>query len=420
MPFTVQNRHLLRPPTFAATPFSGAEVDPDNCLLFLRACDVAFLRGLLLVRDIQVANPKVYSRVQGRAQRYVWWRDPDACIPQGLLALCAMTQRLDVTARTPNPAHPSHPAYSPAPPRRLINGRTVSMPWDRKLAKHPLPPPPETIPLFPFRERDGSRFGPTLDFTGGDARAGAVSAWLPRCVRERLAECGANFREQGYHGMDDPTGKFHKMNRSAGLRRLIEAVLANHSAVDAAAPLAFRGVELYAHPVGADVWKARQDHYLHMTREIAQAHARRAGGTVTFGKPKTWSSGGPGLQNLERPVGKAPELGMGYDNPGPAVEGDPYAAFAHRVMPDLEMSPGAEALGDRSEHPETQPGTYRYAVVPVRTRCYCRQYHCAGDCGPEDAPDGGVIEHNKPARSKPRRRKVRATEVDEFKPDKLG
>lgn len=58
-----------------------------------------------------------------------------------------------------------------------------------------------------------------------------------------------------------------------------------------------------------------------------------------------------------------------------------------------EPESGQAAQNSRAASPEEIAAMVRSAsairvsepVVPANVRCYCRNYHCAGDCGPEDA-----------------------------------
>ncbi len=347
MTITSANRHLYRPSTFTETPLLGASVDSDSCALFLRAYDIEALQNLLRERGIPVTPVNVYSRLQGHAaKRPAWLRDTGACIPKALLLLCTITQSLDPSKRVPNPLHPSHPEHQPPPPRRMINGRTLVFPWDRILKRRPLPLPNKEVPVFPFRERDGSRFEP-FELINASSRTGAMKAWLPRAVRDRLAECGTNFRDQGVHGPHDPTGKLFAMNRSAGMRRLLEAVRTRHTGVDLDAPLMFRGIELTGHTVKS--WKGYEWQY-----ENAKRHIR----------------------------GQA----------------------------DLNPSMPAAVPAGTTEFKVTKADP---RAAP--RRCYCGNYHCPGDCSPDEAP----VEQPKRTRP-PRQKKLRKDSISEFNPDELG
>lgn len=287
MTFTPANRALLLPPNFEVLTSFKTAVSPSPCALFLRRYDVKQLmclledRGLIkLDFDLDTGDPlslpvHYVKRNQGRAQRYFrWWRDSNSLIPKALFALCAMTQELNPFERIPNPRHPSHPQFRPIPAPAVTGGRKFEEPWARALRRRPLPPEPTHVAPHPFAERDGSRYHPYGDINGDDS-VGAVRAWLPRCVVERLAECGANFREDGVYGPSDPTGKFYVFNRSAGIRRLIETWRFGFVGVHKDAMLAFRGIGMSAHRATNEEWMAHREQRCEMRAQIAEADARR-------------------------------------------------------------------------------------------------------------------------------------------------
>ncbi len=269
MTITRENRHRFRPSTFTANGLFQTEVEPDTCSLYLRPYDIEMLQRILRSRGITAESVATYTRIQGRAASYVWWRDRNTVIPRGLLVLCAMTQDL-------KPGAAEHQYYE-----SVHVGKSARDDDGLPLGYASGPPIPRS-PLFPFRERDGSRWEPFDELMGAN-RAPRVDAWLPLAIRERLAECGTNFREQGKGGVNDPTGRLDRTNRSAGVRRLLlayaRAVYQPNSdvmpGVDLAAPLNFRGIELTSHPVTPGEWSANQQHYLEAQAQIAEATASR-------------------------------------------------------------------------------------------------------------------------------------------------
>jgi hypothetical protein len=412
MTFTSKNRPSLLPPNFEVLNSFKTFVSPAPCAIFLRRYDVKHLMCLLESRglikldfDLDTGEPTglpvhYVKRNQGRAQRYHrWWRDSNSLIPKALFVLCAMTQELNPFERVPNCRHPSHPEYRKPPGPVMINGRKAEEPWARALRRRPLPPEPLLVAPHPFAQRDGSRYHPYGDINGDDS-VGAVRAWLPRCVAERLAECGANFREDGVYGPSDPTGKFYVFNRSAGIRRLIEAWRFGFVGVRKEAMLAFRGIGMTAHRATNEEWRVHREHRCEMRAQLAEADARRAADATSAPLGRLSLMDDPSIVKNRTVYGR-----LSADKQAEYIRECAAAVRFEMEMAKLSLEDESESIVPEGTTETIQSGTLCEfnTSIDLKTGEFSTQ----------------IVEQTKP-RQRRAPRKLRKDSISQFNPDELG
>ena len=371
MTFTTENWHRFNPPNFT-TALPGAEIEPYPCSLHLRNYDILRLTDLLKGRGLPGKTPEQHKRKYGPGSRLRWWADGTAVIPRSLFVLCAITQELKPPdASLPAPCLHCQDTgliwYNDASGR----SRSVACPnEDCEVSNFKALglPPPDFKEGFPFRPRDGLRGEPraVLKF-GEDLTMRQLTVHLPLVIRERLIECGRRYHDQGLTGVADPRGRFYKFNRSAAVRRLLEAVRVADPRVVMDAPLHFRGIELFARPCTLSDVQAHPRHFVEAEAQMWEAAARR--------EPD------PNLS-----PSRAAQATRDFEARAKWARSRVEAFDAGTVAPDFITAavapPGAgvnEQIAD---------------LVPVGTK------------GNRD--------------NKPKRTKIRATSVDKFNPDELG
>jgi hypothetical protein len=398
VPINADNWHRFNPPNFTVTT-PGAEIAAAGCSLHLRPFDVKALTALLTDRGFNVALPERYNRAQGRAARYTWWRDGKAVIPRALLVLCAITQDLKPEAELPAPCH--HCGDKGRISYRDTTGRMrdtlcPSTACAAAIALVLGDPPPDLTSGFPFRPRDGLRGDPrdVLPF-GEGFLVPKIEAHLPRVIRDRLAECGRNYHDQGLHGVGDPGGKFYPLNRSAAVRRLLEAVRVKDPRVRLDAPIHFRGVELFARPITPEQVQEHPRHFIESTAQMWEAQARNAR------KDKL-----PEAVSLERIAARVRAYVEKCDARGeyPTSRGDKRL---QRELKPFERDLLIRSLGSEGSHPHypnyPQPPAEHTSIPPATPA----------------APHTNAVPAGTIAKQ-PKRSKLRGAHIEKFDPEKLG